>query len=439
LFSDGIAIDVAVKEPTPYRTVMSKVLPVVLILTSVVYPSLNPMHAGVAEKTAGVARDRRETPDPQPPAALGSRAPNLSIDGPRLLLSWLEPGAADHFAVRFASFDGQKWSAARTIVERADLFVNSADFPSVVSDGHGTLFSHWLQKSGPDVYAYDIEVARSRDAGRSWSSPMVLNRDGKKAEHGFVSMVPLPGGGVAAVWLDGRKMLEGTESGEMTLRYAEIQPDGKIVKEQQLDGRVCDCCTTAMVLSPAGPVIAYRDRSADEIRDISVIRRGKGAWTDPIALHADKWHIAACPVNGPQLDASANFVAAAWFSSASEQPRVNVAFSSDGGGSFQPPIRIDGGKPVGRVDIALLRDHSAVVSWVESSSTAPQILARRVFANGRLGSPVSISTSAAARGFPRMARRGGDLFVAWTDADSPSRVHLSRIRGSDMKSLQAGR
>ena len=37
----------------------------------------------------------------------------------------------------------------------------------------------------------------------------MLNRDGKKNEHGFVSLAPLPGGGVAATWLDGRHTIFG--------------------------------------------------------------------------------------------------------------------------------------------------------------------------------------------------------------------------------------
>ena len=48
-----------------------------------------------------------------------------------------------------------------------------------------------------------------------------------------------------------------------------------------------------------GPVAVYRDRSPEEIRDISVVRLVDGVWTEPAPVHADNWMIEGCPVNGP--------------------------------------------------------------------------------------------------------------------------------------------
>ena len=38
-------------------------------------------------------------------------------------------------------------------------------------------------------------------------------------------------------------------------------------------------------------MIAYRDRSADEVRDISIVRRVGGRWTKPAPVHDDGWKI----------------------------------------------------------------------------------------------------------------------------------------------------
>ncbi len=54
-------------------------------------------------------------------------------------------------------------------------------------------------------------------------------------------------------------------------------------------------------MTARGPVVAYRDRSVDEVRDIAVVRRVNGTWTTPAVVHDDHWQIAACPVNGPAL------------------------------------------------------------------------------------------------------------------------------------------
>jgi len=249
----------------------------------------------------------------------------------------------------------------------------------------------------------------------------VLHRDGKQAEHGFVSLTPHPGGGVAAVWLDGREMTGGHDhdaKGAMTLRYAAIDRQLGITEEKVLDARVCECCATAMTMTPRGPLVAYRDRSDDEIRDIAFVRRNsEGNWSKPARIHPDNWKIAGCPVNGPQLASRGNYVAAAWFSAAENKPRVNVAFSSNAGAAFGKPVRIDTGNAVGRVDLLMLADNSALAIWIEGTEKDSGIFARRVHPDGRRGAPIKIAATSSARasGFPRAALIGNAAYVAWTD------------------------
>ena len=346
------------------------------------------------------------------PSGAGAAEPHLvALKDGSLAMSWLEAGA-----LKFATYRDGKWSAAKTIAQRDDFFVNWADFPSIVEDQKGTLFAHWLQKRGKGTYSYDVHVTSSRDGGKTWTKPRVLHSDGKEAEHGFVSLVPLPGGGVGAVWLDGREMTEGHDSkGAMALRYAELDAALKVKNETVLDARVCECCTTAMTMTSAGPLVAYRDRSADEIRDIGFARRVNGKWSQPKLVHADGWKIPGCPVNGPQLASRGTLVAIAWFTAPDNKAQVNAAFSRDGGAAFGKPVRIDSGtNVVGRVDVLLLADESALVSWIENDA----IMLRRVYANGRMEAPVKFAatTSARAAGFPRGAIVGKTAFFAWTDA-----------------------
>ena len=363
---------------------------------------------------AFIALSARSQPIELPsPAGSGSAEPFLSSTRDGALMSWLEPVAnSDRVAVRFSRFAAERWSAARTIIARNDLFVNWADFPSVIEDASGTLFAHWLQKSGSSVYAYDVWMAISHDGGSTWQSPFVLNRDGKTTEHGFVTLAALPKGGIAATWLDGRHMAEGKEEGEMSLRYATIDARGRIRNDVELDRRTCECCTTGMAVARSGPVVVYRDRSPDEVRDIAYARRTRRGWTTPRSIHRDGWTIGGCPVNGPQVDALGNRVGVAWFTAANGQQRVYAAFSNDGGANFGDPVTIDDGKPVGRVDIVLLDRGGAVVTWLEQTAGGAEIRARRA------GSPsvkIADSSTARAAGFPRIARLGDDVVFAWTE------------------------
>jgi len=70
---------------------------------------------------------------------------------------------------------------------------------------------------------------------------------------------------------------------------------------------------------PEGPIVAYRDRSDTEIRDIYVSRSVGSNWSQPVAVHRDNWQIAACPVNGPALSADGTAVALAWFTAKGDE------------------------------------------------------------------------------------------------------------------------
>ena len=356
------------------------------------------------------------------PAGPGASTPFLFSSGTRVLMSWIEPAAnGDRHALRFARLDNGQWSPARTIVERDDFFVNWADFPSVIADARGVLYAHWLQKSGAHKYVYDVYMAVSRDDGKTWSPSFLLNRDGKASEHGFVSLMPLPGGGAGAAWLDGRNMTGG-HHGEMSLRYATIDAKGNITSDVELDARACECCTTGMTITSAGPLIAYRDRSAGEIRDIAVVTPG----SKPHLVHADGWKIDGCPVNGPQIDSVGKAVAVAWFTAANEQPRVQVAFSGDGGLTFGKPVRVDDGKPQGRVDLVMLDAKTAVVTWLEQTNGGAEIRARLVRAAGiEPSKKIAESSIARATGFPRIARAGRDVWFAWTGTSKG--VHVRKV------------
>jgi hypothetical protein len=183
---------------------------------------------------------------------------------------------------------------------------------------------------------------------------------------------------------------------------------------------------------PRGALVAYRDRSAEEIRDISVVRLEDGAWSEPEPVHADGWKIAGCPVNGPSLAAAGDRVAVAWYTAAQDTPRVLLAFSDDGGHRFGAPIFLDGGAPLGRVSVLLEPDGSALVAWLEVREKEALFQVRRVGRDGAPGPTTTVARTSAARasGFPRMVRSGDRIVFAWTEAGKPSRVRTAFARPS---------
>ena len=350
--------------------------------------------------------------------------------GGRLYLSWLEP-VDSGYALRFATHLGNRWSSPRTIRAGRDFFVNWADFPSIEVLDDRRLAVHWLQRTGGSTYAYHVRIAQSSDGGLTWSEPIAPHRDTSPQEHGFVAMWPDDSGKLGAVWLDGRKFAkEGHDmANEMMLASTTIAPDGTRGVEARLDERTCDCCQNAAAVTSQGPIVAYRNRSNDEIRDIYVTRRVRGTWTTGRAVHDDNWKIAASPVNGPAIAARGSSVALAWFTAANDSARVKLAFSTDAGASFGAPIRIDEGNPAGRVDAVLLPDSTAFVIWIERiGGDTAAVRGRRVGRDGRVGPSMTLAASSSARasGFPKIVVRGKELVFAWTVPGKPSAVRVAR-------------
>jgi len=364
------------------------------------------------------------------PAAPNSAQPQLFAQANRVVLSWIER-AGDTATLKFAERTDTGWSDAGTVASGTNWFVNWADVPSVIPLQHESMGAHWLQKSAASTYAYDVRLAFSKDRGRTWSASVTPHHDGTRTEHGFASLFPMPGQGLGVVWLDGRQMKEGEhdgmDAGNMSLRGAMFAPDGTQASEASIDDRVCECCPSAAAVTADGPIVAFRNRSSDEIRDIYVSRLVGGKWTEPRAVHDDNWRIAACPVNGPALSANGRNVAIAWFTAVGDEGHVYTAFSSNAGETFGAPIRIDDVGAAGRVDVELLADGSAAVSWIEFANQRSEFRIRRAEQNGSRSASLAVSGIASGRssGYPRLARRGNELLFAWVEAGEKPQVRTA--------------
>ncbi|MBS1681516.1 MAG: BNR repeat [Cytophagales bacterium] len=365
------------------------------------------------------------------PAETNSAEPFLFSDKDgNAYLSWIEK-AEDQSIFKFSKLTNGQWSEPVTIASGNTWFVNWADYPMIAANGK-QFVAHFLDKSGESTYAYDVKLTASDNNGTTWNDPVTLHDDKKQAEHGFVTLLPY-GDNFFVTWLDGRNtVMEGMENidhhgghhGAMSLRAAIIDSKGNKINEWELDNKTCDCCQTSAAITGNGPVVVYRDRSDDEIRDMSIVRLVDNKWTTPRTIHNDNWKIAGCPVNGPRVVAEGNNLVAAWFSAASDTSQVNIIFSTDGGATFGKAIRVDERNAIGRVDVVLLDAKTAVVSWMEDAV----IKAVKVSSDGTKQPPITIASSSESRssGFPQMTKAGNKLIFAWTD-DKEKNIKVASI------------
>lgn len=363
------------------------------------------------------------TPEPMlkelnSPSGDHSSLPRLFTNNDKLYLSWVEK--EDSLAKLYYSvYENETWQEPEMIVSGTDWFVNWADFPAI-AEKDGNILTNFLQKSADGTYTYDVKLNLYNASEDAWKKNFILHNDGTQSEHGFVSMVPTDENDFFVTWLDGRETVgKGHGGGQMTLRGAFVNMDGTISGDTQLDGRICDCCQTTAAMTSNGPIVAYRDRSDDEIRDISIVRALNGQWSDPVTIGNDNWKIAGCPVNGPAMDIQGTGIGLAWFTAANENAMVNVAFSHDEGANFGEPIRIDSGNAIGRVDLSMLNATSAAVVWLEPSGGDTLIQLVKVSDSGEVGTPVTITKTSPERasGFPQLELVGDRLFLAWTSLE----------------------
>ena len=368
------------------------------------------------------------------PSLINSSLPRLFSNGEDLLMSWIQN--KDSIAsLKYSKFNGINWTAPTEIISGSDWFVNWADFPAI-ADNNGSILTNILKKSAEGTYTYDIHLQLYSKQKNTWKNNILLNQDGIKSEHGFVSMLPYNNDSFFVTWLDGRTLVGvPKENEQMTLRAAFIDAEGEISNDILLDDKTCECCNTAATMTSNGPIVAYRDRSDTEIRDISIVRFVNGNWTAPKNVYQDHWEIPGCPVNGPAIDSFNDAVALAWFTAENDNPRIQVSFSENQGETFGLQYRVDNGNAIGRVDIVMIDQNNAVVSWMEPDGIDTLIQILKVSSNGEKNMPITITKTRSERssGFPQLEVVGDKLYLAWTSLeDKKPAIKIVTVLASDL-------
>ena len=358
----------------------------------------------------------------------GSSTPHLSVGPSGPVMSWVrsDKGVSRLY---FSIWGGSAWSNATLVASGDNWFGNWADFPSVTPISGDLWAAHWLVESADLYYAYDVFVSISEDAGSTWQSARKIHLDDTASEHGFVSLFD-DAGSVGVVWLDGRNTVrENVPKAErgMTLRSARLSAEGQISNSLVIDSFACDCCGTDVVATSQGPMVVYRDRTENEVRDITAAHLSDSAWRKPHPVGNDNWVIEGCPVNGPAIDSRGDNVVVAWYTRAQDRSRVNMAWSDNGGLEFSNTLEIAGSGTQGRVDVSMLGKSRAAISWLEvrpgddETRLMLRIVDRSDFAlvsGAGDSTPVELAylENSRSAGFPQMVAYDGKLFLAWTDS-----------------------
>jgi hypothetical protein len=340
------------------------------------------------------------------------------------MLSWIELSADGSSKLMYATRRADQWSKPRTIVANRHFFRQPAESPSVVSFADGSLLAEWVEVSEKASEAEYILVSASKD-GVHWTPPVMAHQNRSPVQHALVSMVVSGEREASLIWLEA---LQG-EDAPAVLKRSVVSSDGKVAKEESLDRDVCTCCPTSIVKTARGLLVAYRDHSPENIRDIAVIRFENGRWLPPRIPHPDKWEINACPVNGASVAANDNRVAIAWFTEADDDGRAQMIFSTDGGANFGKSILVNEGNSFGHVSVALDAKGEGVVSWLEEGEGGygTRLMARTVTSAGVAGPAVRLAEGGKpAIGYPRLLHAGRETWIAWGNSGT-AKIQTARL------------
>lgn len=357
------------------------------------------------------------------PSSGNSALPRLFGTKDKLFMSWIEQ--KDPISIlNFSTLKNGKWSKPVEVSSGSDWFINWADFPAFAENNGNILISH-LQNPENGKYTYDVKINLFSAETQTWQKDILLNTDGTASEHGFVSVVPQGNSSFYIIWLDGRNTLAEVGGHEthggppMSLRGRLVNANGLMKPDVELDNRVCDCCQTSMTVVDGSPLLVYRDRTDTEVRDISRIGVFDDSFSDPQPVYNDNWKIPGCPVNGPSIASNKNNVVVAWFTAVNDLSMVQVAFSGDGGKTFGMPVQVNKNETLGRVDVVMTSENTAIVSWMENIGNETVIQAMQISPNGTKGFPITISktTFERAGGFPQLEIAADTLYAAWTNVE----------------------
>ncbi len=366
----------------------------------------------------------------------GTSLPELttSPNGPALLFTAEE---GDTTRLQWMHWGGDQWTDTTTIAQGTTMLVNWADRPGLAFGMEGDAHAHWLEVDPRGDFTYGIRTVHSSDGGLTWSPPDCPHRDTAVAEHGFGQWMTGVDG-VLFAWLDGRQFDGHSDPAKapMEVRAAQWTAAQGWSDEVVLDSSACTCCPLTAAPQERGHLLAYRDRTSDEVRDFSgvVIQAaedgGPAVVEGPSPVGHDGWRIAGCPVNGAALASSSERTLAVWFTNAGDTARVRSSWKS-GKGDWSPAVNLNSGEAVGRVAAAVDGGGRFHAVWMERRAGEAVLVGCHWDALGQpLDDRPAVLTgvdAARAGGFPSVVGLDeGGVMLAWTTTGKEAHVRTAQ-------------
>jgi hypothetical protein len=232
--------------------------------------------------------------------------PAFSPDG-TLWLGWMAGG---QISVARSNDAGHSFSTPVQVTkERLNLDWGPDARPKIVIDRNGGIalaFSIFRDKA----FNGQVLYTRSADGGKTFSElrPITASNESQR----FEALGLDADGSLFAAWLDKRNRVPAQQRGQTYdgagLFFASSNDGGATYSESRLaQDNTCECCRLGLAFAgPGRPVVVFRNIFEGGVRDHAIVTFSDPATPGEVhRVSRDDWQIAACPHHGPSLSISA--------------------------------------------------------------------------------------------------------------------------------------
>jgi hypothetical protein len=384
-----------------------------------------------------------------------STAPSIAAAGRTVVVTWgaSARGSMDIYASVSRDGAGTFGAPVRVNDVDGDASVGGEQPPHVAlvprANHEPSIIVVWTAKRQGGTR---LLVARSEDAGASFSAAEPLAGGEASGNRGWEAIATDPEGHVVSVWLDHRELagapagqtpmhheghdhagaghapVDGAARAQLSKLYFSRVGDGQAgpvenaAASRAIAAGVCYCCKTAVAAGAAGSVFAtWRHVYPGNVRDIAftVSRDGGRTFAEPIRVSDDQWVLDGCPENGPTMAIDGreriHIVWPTLVSGATPdaEPTLELFYAeSPDGRKFSTRRRLPTEGVPKHAQLVAANDGSLTVVWEEQADGKRHVVVGRE--RGGEAFTRQVVSGAGSAVYPVVALAGDSAVVAWT-------------------------